>query len=341
MSSNKSYKDTVLHGDVPTETSLGELLAARREQANLSEREAADALKISVSRLKSIEADKFDVFPSETYVKGHLRNYGRLLKCDEQEILAIYHQTKPQHPDAELSDMDTETLSVNNHHKRWWMVYIVLVVLVLIWALSYWIFGAKDEPVPEAFIDNYGLERPIVSESEAVVNPQAGQVANNLKQIELPNRIREPQSPASANSDVDLLVDDFSPSSQVSKSSSLPVEAEAKEQAMLVSKLTASELVKSIKEKEWQSNLEVKAVVVGDTLKFDFAQASWLQVVDADGLVLFKGLNKPGAELALNGRAPFKIIIGNVGGASLVYNGENVSLDAPSGKNTLRLTLGG
>jgi len=143
----------------------------------------------------------------------------------------------------------------------------------------------------------------------------------------------------SDNGDLALVSDSFSPSSservEDAKSSN------SSEQAIVVSQLTASELVKSMQAEEKEQTEAAQKVIEGDTLQFGFSNASWIQVIDSTGTVLFKGLNKPGAELALNGKAPFRVVIGNVEGTSLVYNGESVSLDAPKGKNTLRLNLGG
>ena len=72
-----------------------EYLADARKQKGIEERDAADALKISVVRLRSIEAGEYSAFPSETYVRGHLRKYSRFLAVDEEIVVNAYNSAHP------------------------------------------------------------------------------------------------------------------------------------------------------------------------------------------------------------------------------------------------------
>lgn len=324
----------------------GGILAAERNKRKLDTRETADALKISVSRLRSIEADDYSVFPSETYVRGHLRNYCRFLKLDEQQILTLYKETQADDEPDDVTGLESVSPSASNGQKRWWIVYFVLIVFVLLWALSYWLLGAKKEAalseiqtLPDVLSSERRVDTPLsdpVRPSLEQNNPTAGTViATGIENETVSN---ESADSAGSGSDETLpvVVDAFSPTDAPAANEN------EQDKTIIVSKLTAAELVKSIQSQEAPAVLEPQQVVPeGDTLQFVFDDASWIQVVDSTGAVLFKGLNKSGAELDLNGKAPFNIIIGNVAGTSLVYNGENVELVAPRGKNTLRLNLGG
>ena len=73
----------------------------------------------------------------------------------------------------------------------------------------------------------------------------------------------------------------------------------------------------------------------------NFDNDCWLKVTDAVGDVIFAGLQKSGTQLSLSGKAPFRIIVGNVEGTSLVYNGEPVQLSAQGGSRSARLQVGG
>ena len=46
-------------------------------------------------------------------------------------------------------------------------------------------------------------------------------------------------------------------------------------------------------------------------------------------------------QLEVKGEAPFDIVLGNVVGASMLFNGESVALNSDSPSRTLRLTVGG
>ncbi len=335
--------DATRDGNVKTEAP-GALLAEKRKQLGMSEREAADALKISVSRLKSIESNDFRAFPSETYVKGHLKNYSRLLKCDEQEVMEYYNRTKSDNLPSDLIDPVNETLSSNpSSQKHWWSVYLVLVLLALLWGVSYWMLGGKDEPTSTLFPERAKPSDESHSVSESV-NTSAIQIVGDSSSGVL----------GSSSTDVSVteepefeerVEDGFSPAKPLTNISETVNPAEvgqaSEEKNIVVSHLTAAEIVKNMQGEEEIEEEPVIDEIKEDTLRFDFTNSSWIQVEDATGTVLFKGLNKAGAELALSGTAPFKIVIGNVDGTSLVYNGEAVELDAPVGKKILRLVLGG
>lgn len=338
---NNIARDDKITGEYP-----GKLLADIRKKINLSEREVADALKISVSRLKSIESSEFSVFPSETYIRGHLRNYSRFLKCDELQILSAYDNTKPEVSSSDLPDKREEALLSNNKQKKRWMVYIVVVFLILAWVLSYWVFGAKDQSLSPSSI-NIGSDLTVVDTPVAKLNDK--DEPQNLSQVIVDEAQPLKDELADAKDEIEFVSDGFSPSGSISDSTSnvFQVSSEVSndsndnvEQASAGRQLTASELVESIRRNVDNSAAVEVAAVEGDTLEFTFVNLSWVQVTDTTGAVLFKGTNKPGAELELNGKAPFTVVIGNVDGTSLVYNGESVSLNAPVGKNALRITLG-
>ncbi|MFT6389197.1 MAG: cytoskeleton protein RodZ [Cellvibrionaceae bacterium] len=332
---NNIARDDKAAGEPP-----GKLLADIRKKTKLGEREVADALKISVSRLKSIENSDFSVFPSETHIRGHLRNYSRFLKCDELQILSAYDGNKLGVISSDLPNAGEEALLANNKQKGWWVVYIVLVLLALVWSLSYRMFGPQGQSFSPSSI-SYGSEPAVIEVPNASLNSQ--EVLQGLPQAVL----EEAQPLEDSNNELEFVSDGFSPSSSVADSTSPASQISSEgsnkingvDQGSVVRQLTASELVRSIREKV--DNASIVPAIEGDTLEFTFVNLSWVQVTDATGAVLFKGTNKPGAELDLNGKAPFKVVIGNVAGASLVYNGESVSLDVPTGKNTLRITLGG
>lgn len=72
-------------------------------------------------------------------------------------------------------------------------------------------------------------------------------------------------------------------------------------------------------------------------LKFD--ENSWVKVTDNDGKVLLSQLNSSGSEQYLKGKPPFSVVIGNVSGVHLYYQGKLVELAPVNNGGTARLTL--
>lgn len=72
-------------------------------------------------------------------------------------------------------------------------------------------------------------------------------------------------------------------------------------------------------------------------LKFD--ANSWVKVTDNDGKILLSQLNSSGSEQHLKGKPPFSVVIGNISGVRLYYQGKLIELAPFNNGGTARLTL--
>jgi len=72
--------------EVPS--SPGEILAAERKQLRLSQQDVADQLNLRLDVINSIESNNYDEIPAgETFVRGYIRAYARLVDIDEDDVL--------------------------------------------------------------------------------------------------------------------------------------------------------------------------------------------------------------------------------------------------------------
>ena len=69
------------------------------------------------------------------------------------------------------------------------------------------------------------------------------------------------------------------------------------------------------------------------------SDASWVEVIDADGKVLVQRVLRPGESLGLDGRLPFRLKIGNAAVTQLQFRGQVVDLTALTRDNVARLEL--
>ncbi len=72
-------------------------------------------------------------------------------------------------------------------------------------------------------------------------------------------------------------------------------------------------------------------------LKFD--ANSWVKVTDNDGKILVSQLNSSGSEQHLKGKPPFSVVIGNISGVRLYYQGKLIELAPFNNGGIARLTL--
>lgn len=74
-------------------------------------------------------------------------------------------------------------------------------------------------------------------------------------------------------------------------------------------------------------------------LLFRFNEDSWVEVRAADGKVLLSRLNAAGSEQAIEGEAPFSLIVGNARGVALRFRGQPVDLGPYTRDSVARFTL--
>jgi cytoskeleton protein RodZ len=77
-----------------------------------------------------------------------------------------------------------------------------------------------------------------------------------------------------------------------------------------------------------------------EMLQFSFTEECWVEVKSAAGDNLYSNLNRAGATLMLEGRGPFRILLGYAPGVTLTYNGEPVTLAPHTRNNVATLVLG-
>ena len=364
-------------------TSPGNYLRRARESKGISQQEMATNLKITVSKLTALETGDYEQFPSPTYVKGFLRNYSRLLGLDESSVLHSYQaingdshevETPPvmKVPSADNSIGDKAAVQ-----KKWWLVYVVLVIAVLIWGVSYWVLNlTNDVEDPIVNEDGVSLNSEILgqalseSESQDLSGDSSSSVQLPLAISDTPDKELmesvEVSSDASVNDGsaveaptdnppVDLTLeqadiesvdsislDGSEADAQSSSSQNIGGEESSGAQELLVSKLTASELVKVIAaEKADTEELATNPLVTADILLFNFDNDCWIQVIDSEGKRLISGLQLANSELSLSGEAPFDVVIGNAEGTRVTLNDEPFLLPPPRNNNSLRLKIGG
>ena len=388
----------------------GALLLSQRERLGLSEVAVAESLKLTVSRLRSIESDAYTNLPSETYIRGYLRNYARLLNLDELVVLQAYDAERTGDDGGDVVSRGVSTLGCKLNgkfsDKRYRVVYLVLMVFVLLCVIAYHLFSGQyglesddlllgssgpdisgsdiSKPsVSEPHISKPHISKPHISKPH-ISKPHISKPHISKPHISKPHAI-SPHSIEAAPETIALEVgsgagievglpvspNDHQQGEKNTVDGSVEPEplpagvvntgivdnnegvdshsnSSFSEEAMLVSKVTAAELLGNAVE-SGRANAEPVIAEVStaiepakeNTLKFSFENKCWIKVTDADGKVLFVGLKEPSSQLSLSGKAPFQLVVGNVVGTSLMYNGEPVRLSTKGNSNLARLQVGG
>ncbi|OQX36923.1 MAG: hypothetical protein B0D91_07985 [Oceanospirillales bacterium LUC14_002_19_P2] len=299
--------------------SLGGVLRQAREDKGLDVREAADALKISADFVRALESEQYEVLPGETFIKGYLKGYARLLGLAEDDVLAQFSMVDRSRSHAGQKTPYDAVSQRNNRRSRVMFTALSLVLLVVAAGGIYWWQGSQTAEVQTSVVEAESEPAP-VPEQDLFSGKDSPAAGESSEQESTPAVLEDEQAAEDVelNDEVLEVVEVVQPEPLVSMASS----------SEQVEKLANSEIVASDDHR----------------LVIRFSADCWVQVKGADNKVLFADLKRAESELDMTtaDKGPISILFGDVSAVQSVYfNGKPVTLDMPvSGKKMGRLKLG-
>ena len=156
---------------------IGNSLREARLRQGLDFAEIEQATKIRGKYLRSLEEERFDVLPGQTYVKGFLRSYAEYLGLDGQlyvdEFNSRYVRFEEEAPLAARSPIG---LAASRPRLESRLVVIALFAIGIVTALviAAWKFGAPEQEtaipnLPERRVTTQQQQRPRTTPKRPVV----------------------------------------------------------------------------------------------------------------------------------------------------------------------------
>ena len=126
---------------------LGSLLIAARERWNLSAADLARQLRLALRQVQALEENRFEALPGNTFVRGFIRNYARVVQTDPEVFLAAYERGRPQLPQPGIEISAGQMAFPSKTTPKWiWYSGAMLVVLVVSPLLIY--LALHDDEAP-------------------------------------------------------------------------------------------------------------------------------------------------------------------------------------------------
>ncbi|KPC52664.1 helix-turn-helix domain-containing protein [Amantichitinum ursilacus] len=283
----------------------GAALKARREELGLDVDYVATQLKLSQRQIDSIESDRFDQLPGNTFARGFVRNYARMLQLDPAPIMADLESRLPhERTQAALPHVAEESsafnLSSGSGSGGRWMVGLGFVV-AFIGAVGAILWYLQQPASPElatsgAAASAVALETPPAIASDTAASDSAAATVASATTPAAPAALATAATPTPAPA-----------ATPTPKPAATPTPAPA--------------VVASAPQGEGPVRLIV-------------AEDSWVQITDANGTRLVGNLLKSGTDRSFAGTGPYRIKIGNAPGTKLYLHGQEVDL-APYIKNNV------
>ncbi|WP_108651560.1 RodZ domain-containing protein [Dongshaea marina] len=268
--------------------SPGRLLREAREQQMMSQEQVASRLNLRLTLVQDIEQDHFPAHMAETFIRGYLRSYCKLLGIEEAQVLASYEQLGTGKAQTGMHSFSKRTHKEASDSRLKWVTRLIILVLIILLIAWWWqesMTKSSVEPVPQPATATQSATTPAQPASEPAVSPAGSQE----------------QSPASVDTHSTPSVADESSSTHVS-----PTETST----------AATESAAAETQNQQQG------------LVLSFRGDCWVKVTDGTGKQLVVGIKKQGDTLELEGQPPFHLILGAPQLVDVSYQGKHVSLDA-------------
>lgn len=279
---------------------VGARLRVAREMRQMSVDEVAQALKLGPRQVEALESGNWHGLPGQTFVRGFVRNYARLLQIDPAPLMDHLDATLEKPVDSLHVPAGRPATMPTGQPRRDRTVVVAGVVLVVLAALAYALLPndlsalreraqglidsvSRKEPAPEAAAGSAPTAAPAAP--EAVFPPGT-----------TPQQVMNPQAQAPA---------EMAPA---------PLAAPAVAAA-------------------------APAAAADAQLRFVFAKESWVEVRDRDNKVVYSQRSPAGAEQSVGGQGPLSLVIGNATGVKLFWRGQAIDLAPHTKGEVARLVL--
>ena len=318
----------------------GEALRAARESRGWSVAEVATQLNLTPMRLSQLEAGEFEKLPGNTFSRGYIRAYAKLLGLEQAPLVADFDQFTG----SNATGSSVHALGRIEEPTRYSQSILRLVSFLLLLGVGgacfYWwqdqgwqLDDLKSVGLGHVEVDGadgstqiHPLDEP---EDQAVAEAQSQ--GTELPLPGLPAEQGEAPSetpPATATE----LLEQNPPAGQAAPAEQAPA-------APADSTAPAAPAAQAPAAAAAQPQAPVAA---GEGLiSVKFTADCWIQVTDANGKVVASGLKRSGDSLDVRGQAPMELRLGFARGAQVTYNGAAVDVTPHISGETARLKLGG
>ncbi|HET7369434.1 MAG TPA: RodZ domain-containing protein [Gammaproteobacteria bacterium] len=338
---------------------IGQRLRAGRENVGLSEAQVAQALNLDQSVVHALEAGDFDSLGAPIFVKGHLRNYARLVKLDPAEVVAAYEVLERTAP-PELPARSARGVRMDEHGG--WGSRIAWVVLALIVAaIGWWLYQTNQ--LSDLVRSARGPQTSDMVQPQPATQskPVAGDAQANsltpLPQAQTMALAAVPQ-PATANASASAVPVGNQAAAPAGEQAAAPPQgapqqsedttadagtglppATAEHSPAAPAAGTTSNAA-ATPEAQSQANLRQSEAQGGLPIALRLTGDSWVEVDDASGERLYYGLAQQGETLYITGQPPLSVFLGNATQVRVLAAGSVIDTeDYTRSDKTARFTI--
>ena len=333
----------------------GKLLQIAREEKNLRPEDVAYEIRLTPSQVLALEENDYSKMPEETYVRGYLRNYARLVGIPENTILMAFaretrsSEKKPQQviPSGE-SDINKSSKGIR--------MFAVIFLIAVIALSAVWVLVPHDKlPLTGEKADSPAVEEKTVAKVEEVPVGAStlsldSPVESSVVEKTTITSAMPTTSTAETTSAAIVMPQSASSQEQQAISETTPVQVQAEVSIPVqpvdttvsvdfaeTNTTPATTGVAAAGNRETESSVEAAS---DGTLSISYSNDSWTDVRDANGKKLLYRTVKKGENIALAGKLPLSVFFGFAQGVKVTFNGEEIDVPGYTRGVFARFTVG-
>ncbi|EHR0244579.1 helix-turn-helix domain-containing protein [Vibrio parahaemolyticus] len=306
--------------EVPLSIEAGTLLKNKRESLGMTQKQVADRLRLRVSVIEDIENNRFESQQVATFTRGYLRSYAKFVGLDEKVVLVALEQTadvKPKEQEIEMQSFSRKTKHEKHNSRIMLLTWVIAIVIIGISAAWWWQNQQENS-----------LAQVVAEANVETSQPSADEIAD----IDL---MTEEELIASTPAELAASNNTASESSINAAQTDEVVPAETEESTTEAAQEPVA-LIEAAEEVQEASPVVPEGMTL---LTMKFKADCWIQVKDTNGKTLVSGTQKPGQDVELTGKAPFKVILGAPEGVTMTFASEPVDLSGYTSGKVARFTL--
>ncbi|KOY38759.1 cytoskeleton protein RodZ [Vibrio parahaemolyticus] len=306
--------------EVPLSIEAGTLLKNKRESLGMTQKQVADRLRLRVSVIEDIENNRFESQQVATFTRGYLRSYAKFVGLDEKVVLVALEQTadvKPKEQEIEMQSFSRKTKHEKHNSRIMLLTWVIAIVIIGISAAWWWQNQQENS-----------LAQVVAEANVETSQPSADEIADIDLMTEEELIASTPAELAASNNTASESSINAAQTDEV-----VPAETEESTTEATQEPVAVIEVVEEVQEAS-------PVVPEGMTLlTMKFKADCWIQVKDTNGKTLVSGTQKPGQDVELTGKAPFKVILGAPEGVTMTFASEPVDLSGYTSGKVARFTL--
>jgi cytoskeleton protein RodZ len=325
------------HPEVVATTRMnpGETLRQARESRNWSLPDVATRLNLTVTSLSHVEAGEFDKLPGNTFARGYIRAYAKLLDLDQAALVNQFDQTTgTDGKGSAVHALGRIEEPVRLSHNILRIVSLLLLVVLVGGGFVWWQDQTSSRGKDQGGL---ALEHVEVESADGTtqIHPldEPEEAPKPVQQAPLPLNTAPSAETATAPAATLAPTVPAAPAHGAATPPAAPVHAPQPVAPTVATAPTAAPTTS-----EAAPVVEVPAG--NGQLKLQFVADCWTQVTDGGGKVLLSGLKRKGDTVDVNGKPPLTVRLGFARGAQVTYNGQAVDVAPFTSGETARLKLG-